>query len=76
MVDIYFMNDEEIELFIYLIWFGLILFFIWIVVFVFGFGIFVVIIGGCVFVVLFFFGWVFKIFKDIDDEYEKCKSIV
>lgn len=70
------MSDEEIELFIYLIWVGLILFFVWIVMFVFGFGIFVVIIGSCVFVVLFFIGWVFKIVKEIDDEYENCKSIV
>lgn len=44
--------------------------------FVLGFGIFVVIIGGFVFVIFFYFGWVFKIIKEINDEYEKCKSIV
>lgn len=70
------LNVEEIELFIFFIQFGLFILLVWIVVFVFGFGIFVVVFGGIFFVVSFFFGWVMKILKEIDDEYNKCIEVV
>lgn len=69
-------NVEEIELLIYFIQFGLFIFLVWIVVFVFGFGIFVVVFGSIFFVVSFFFNWVMKILKEIDDEYNRCIMVV
>lgn len=75
-VDINFFSDKDIELWIYLIEIGIILFFIWVFVIGFGLGFIVVIIVGGVFVVLFYFCWILKIIKDIDDEYKKCKNIV
>lgn len=75
-VDIHPMNDEETESFTYLIRLGLISSPIWIAALAFGFGIPAAIIGGCAFAVSSFLGWVSKTPKDIDDEYEKCKSTV
>lgn len=69
-------ENKEKELLIYFIKFGLFIFLVWMIVFVFGFGFFVVVFSGIVFVVSFFLGWVRKILKEIDDEYEKCIKIV
>lgn len=75
-VDIHPMKDEETESFTYLIRLGLISSPVWIAALAFGFGIPAAIIGGCAFAVSSFLGWVSKTPKDIDDEYEKCKSTV
>lgn len=75
-VDIHPMSDEETELFTYLIRVGLISSPVWIATLAFGFGIPAAIIGSCAFAVSSYIGWVSKTAKEIDDEYENCKSTV
>lgn len=75
-VDIHPMSDEDTESFSSLIRLGLISSPVWIATLAFGLGIPAAIIGGCAFAVSSFFGWVSKTPKNIDDEYEKCKSTV
>lgn len=75
-VDIHPMSDEETESFTYLIRVGLISSPVWIATLAFGFGIPAAIIGSCAFAVSSFIGWVSKTAKEIDDEYENCKSTV
>lgn len=75
-VDIYPTNDEETESFTFLIQLGFISSPAWLAALAFGFGIPAAIVGGCAFVISSFWGWVSKTTKDIDDEYEKCKSTV
>lgn len=75
-VDMYPLYDNETESFTYLIQLGFISSPVWLAALAFGFGIPAAIIGGCAFVISSFFGWVSKTTKEIDDEYEKCKSTV
>lgn len=75
-VDMHPLHDKDTESFTYLIQLGIISSPLWLAALALGFGIPAAIIGGFAFVISSFFGWVSKTTKEIDDEYEKCKSTV
>lgn len=70
------LNDKDTESKTYLIQIGLISSPAWLGALAFWVNIPAAIVGGFLFVVFSIFGWVSKSTKEIDDEYEKCKSNV